>query len=160
MWIWTFMIKTRDISKIVRISQKVSPNLTNFLPFWMLLLFNCCNYIFVPRVAKRNPNTHSQRRIWKGREGRSWEAHCLWLGLWTALHSLVGLRAKSVIFSISVDTVIRSGLTPVVPGKKPSNMPCLVEFHQELLGWQPPVPWALKAFSPPLQLCQGPEIYF
>lgn len=149
MWIWTFMMKTRDISKLVSKSQKLSPNLTYFPPFWMSLLFNCSNYIFVPRVAKRNPNTHSQRRIWKWREGRSWEAHCLRLGLWAALGSLVGLRTKSVVFSISVDTVIRSGLTPLVPGRKSSNTSCLVEFQQKLLGWQHPVLWALpQSFLP------------
>lgn len=74
MWIWTFMMKTRDISKIISKSQKLGPSLTYFPPFWMLLLFNCSDYIFVPRVAEKNPNTHSQRKIWKRREGRSWEA--------------------------------------------------------------------------------------
>lgn len=83
----------------------------------MLLLFNCSDYIFVPRVAEKNPNTHSQRKIWKRREGRSWEAEKL--------------------------------RTSWVPGKKPSNMSCLAEFWQELLGWQQPVPQALpQSFQP------------
>lgn len=46
----------------------------------------------------------------------SGQHYVLWLGS--------GLNLS--FFSISVDTVIRSGLNPVVPGKKPSNTSCRV----------------------------------